>query len=175
MAKKNVKNNQGIEVVINGTDAEKAIAMKLLSKKRGAFFRLRTETPLTLKKAYRDQDYSMTKRTDSTVRSGVKYTHIAGVVPAESGSNRTNNYEWVPGAENYIKRHTENGHYYAVVAPISEGHNTTVSYILTDPHGDSRIITREEAENYTNPSYWNKSGKKSFVRTINLANIKLIK
>lgn len=182
MAKNTQKNNiqntqktQKVEVVINGTDAEKAIAKKLLSKKPGAFFRMRTETPVTLAKPYRDQNYSMTKRTDRTVRSGVKYSHISGVVLNEGGSDKKDKYVWVKGAEHYIQRHSENGHYYAVVAPISKGHNTTVDYVLTDPRGNSRIITAEEAKNYTNPSYWNKGGKKPPVQTIHLANIKLIK
>lgn len=159
---------------ITGTDHEKAIAKKLCDKYGGRFFRLRYMSSVPVNAAYKRQGYTLQKVTDTTTRTGVQYGNIAGVVLSD-GPAKANNFEWVDGAHNRIKRNTKTGKYYAVVAPISKGNNTKSAFILTDPTGATRSITREEVKEYAIPSYWNKSGDGPKVMTIELGNIKHIK
>lgn len=157
-----------------GTDAEKAMAKKLCSIPGGQFARIRYMSSVPVNASYKRQGYTLQKMTDTTTRTGVQYGNIAGVVLSD-GPAKVNNFEWVDGAHNRIKRNTKTGKYYAVVAPISKGNNTKSTFILTDPTGATRSITREEAREYAIPSYWNKNGDGPKVMTIELGNIKRIK
>lgn len=157
---------------ITGNDHEKAIAKKLCEKRGGQFARIRYMSSVPVNAAYKRQGYTLQKMTDTTTRTGVYYPNIAGVVLSD-GPAKANNFEWV--VPNRIKRHKDTGKLYAVVAPISKGNNTKSTFILTDPTGATRSITREEAEEYTIPSYWNKSGDGPKMMNIELGNIKHIK
>ena len=163
---------QVIHVNITGTEDEKRMARALCSIPAGRFFRLRYRSDVRLASEYKNQGYTMHKVVDTTTRTGVKYSHIAGVVLNDGNSTRANNYEWV--VCNRIKRNANTGKHYAVVAPIREGHRTKVTYILTEPNGISRPITRNEAMQYTIPSYWN-SGDRPPVMNIELSHILRIK
>lgn len=160
---------------IVGSDKAKAIARQICDIPRGQFRRWRWTSDVDITAAARKQHITIQKQTITTARTGVKYANIAGVVLKEGNPNRTSNYEWVKGAENYIKYNRKTGRYYAVIAPIAKGHNTKVEYILTDASGKSRFITAEEAKQYTIASYWKKSGDKPAVITVALDNIKDIK
>lgn len=160
---------------IMGSNKAKEIAKQICNIPRGQFRRFRWRSDVDLTAAARKQHITIQKQTITTARTGVKYANIAGVVLKESNPNRTNNFEWVAGAENYIKYNKRTGRYYAVIAPIAKGHNTKVEYILTDANGKSRFITAEEAKQYTIASYWKKSGDKPAVITVALDNIQDIK
>lgn len=167
MATKNIK-----RVVINGNEREKHMAQQICTIPAGQFFRMRYASYVTLAAPYKKQGYTIQKVVDTTTRTGIQYGHIAGVTLKEGCPARANNFEWV--VNNRIKHNTNTGKYYVVVAPISEGHNTKVTYILTDSKGNSRPITRDEVKQYTTPSYW-KDGNKPAVMTIELNNILYIK
>jgi hypothetical protein len=161
-----------IKISINGSQKEKDMAKKLCDIPAGRFFRLRYTSSVPLAAQYKKLGYTMQKMVDTTTRTGVQYGNIAGVVLKDDCPTKANNFEWV--VKNRIKHNTNTGKNYAVVAPISEGSNTKATYILTDPRGNSRPITREEAKQYTTPSYW-KDGTKPPVVTIALENIQHIK
>lgn len=160
-----------IQINIKGNQHEKDMAKKLCSIPGGRFFRLRYASNVPLAAAYKKAGYTMQKVVDTTTRTGVQYGHIAGVVLNDDNSTKANNFEWV--VHNRIKHNTNTGKNYAVVAPISDGNNTKVTYILTEPNGTSHSITRDEAKQYTTPSYW-KDGNKPAVMTIDLNNIQRI-
>lgn len=160
-----------IQINIKGSQKEKDMAKKLCSIPGGRFFRLRYASNVPLAAAYRNQGYTMQKVVDTTTRTGIQYDHIAGVVLNDDNSTKANNFEWV--VHNRIKHNVNTGKNYAVVAPISEGNNTKVTYILTEPNGNSRPITRDEAKQYTIASYW-RDGDKPAVMTIALENIQRI-
>lgn len=159
-------------IQIKGTQKEKDMAKKLCDIPAGRFFRMRYASDVPLSAAYKKQGYTMQKVVDTTTRTGVKYGNIAGVVLKDDASPKANNWESI--VPNRIKHNTNTGKYYAMVAPINEGANTKVTYTLTDPNGNSRPITRDEAKQYTTPSYW-KDGNKPAVMTIALGNIQRIK
>lgn len=166
-----IKNRQ-IKININGDQKEKAMAQKICAIPAGRFFRMRYASNVPLAAAYKRQGWTMQKVVDTTTRTGVQYGNIAGVVLKDDCPAKANSYEWI--VHNRIKHNTNTGKNYIVVAPISEGSNTKVTYILTNPSGVSRPITRDEAKQYTTPSYW-KDGSKPAVMTIALSNILHIK
>lgn len=165
------KTKVNINDIIKGNDTAKAIAKAICAKHGGSFARVRIQSFPKLNAASKKAGYTLRKESDSTTRFGVRYNHISGVKLKEHDPNKANPYEWV--VPNRIKRHKENGTYYAVIAPIGKGANTNTTYFLTDPHGNSRIITAEEAKRYTIPSYWNKD--KPAVMDVALSNILFIK
>lgn len=171
MAKKiNVTNKIPTNFVCS--DTELTIARKLCTIPAGRFFRLRYASSVKLAAEYKRQGYTLQKVTDTTARTGVYYPNIKGVALKDGGCTGNSNEEWV--VPNYIKRNTKTGKNYAVIAPISKGNNSKSTFILTDPHGNTKTITRDEARQYAVPSYWNRDNKPA-VMTIELGNVKTIK
>lgn len=164
--------NSVIPANFTGSATEKTIANKLCAIPAGQFFRLRYASSVKLAAEYKRKGYTLQKITDTTARTGVYYPNINGVVLKGNGCGGNSNEEWV--VSNYIKKNKATGKNYAVIAPISKGHNSKTSFILTDPTGVTKTITREDARQYAVPSYW-KSGDKPAVMTIALENIKHIK
>jgi hypothetical protein len=115
------------------------------------------------------------KIVDTTTRTGVRYNKIAGVVLNEYPDSyvpKVSNWEWV--IPQRVKHNSKTGKDYLVIAPIAKGHNTVVSYILTDGEGNSRVITKEEAKEYSVPSYW-KDGDKPAIMNVTLENVLMVK
>lgn len=138
----------------------------------GRFFRVRYTTKVKLKAEYEKQGYTILKIVDTTTRTGVKYQNIAGVELKDKFDEkqpRTNNWEWV--VKDRIKHNTNTGKDYLVVAPISKGSNTVVSYVLTTPEGESYTIHEYDVKSiYSVPSYW-KNGDKPAIMNITLENV----
>ena len=142
----------------------------------GRFFRVRYTTKVKLKAEYEKQGYTILKLVDTTTRTGVKYKNIAGVklndYPDEYEPKKTN-WEWV--VKDRVKHNTNTGKDYLVVAPISKGSNTIVSYVLTTPEGVSNTIPECDVKStYSVPSYW-KNGDKPVIMNITLENVLMVK
>lgn len=141
----------------------------------GRFFRVRYMTKVKMSAESVKQGITIMKIVDTTTRTGVKYKNIAGVIPNEYPDSyvpKETNWEWV--VPQRVKHNTRTGKDYLVVAPISKGHNTHVSYVLTDGEGKSYIITKEEAKKYSVASYW-KEGDKPVIMNITLENVLMVK
>jgi hypothetical protein len=153
-----------------------AIIKRVSEIPAGRFFRVRYTTKVKLKAEYEKQGYSILKIVDTTTRTGVKYKNIAGVklndYPDEYEPKKTN-WEWV--VKDRIKHNTNTGKDYLVVAPISNGSNTVVSYVLTTPEGVSNTIPQCDVKStYSVPSYW-KNGDKPVIMNITLENVLMVK
>ena len=153
-----------------------AIIKKVAEIPAGRFFRVRYTTKVKLKADYEKQGYTILKIVDTTTRTGVKYQNIAGVTlenKYEDRKPKTNNWEWV--VKDRIKHNTNTGKDYLVIAPISKGSNTIVSYIITNPEGVSNTIPEEDVKStYSIPSYW-KTGEKPAIMNVTLENVLMIK
>ena len=150
-----------------------AIIKKVSEIPAGRFFRVRYITKVKVKAEYEKQGISIFKIVDTTTRTGVKYTNIAGVklndYPDEYEPKKTN-WEWV--VKDRIKHNTKTGKDYLVIAPIGKGSNTRVEYVLTDNEG-SAVRTREEIENFVVPSYW--KTEKPLIMNVTLENVLLVR
>ena len=151
-----------------------AIIKKVSEIPAGRFFRVRYLTKVKVKAEYEKQGITIFKIVDTTTRTGVKYKNIAGVklndYPDEYEPKKTN-WEWV--VKDRIKHNTSTGKDYLVIAPIGQGSNTRVEYVLSDGNA-SAIRTKEEIINYVTPSYW-KDGEKPAVMNVTLENVLLVK
>lgn len=141
----------------------------------GRFFRVRYMTKVTMSAESRKAGITIMKIVDTTTRTGVKYQNIAGVVLNEYPDSyvpKVSNWEWV--IPQRVKHNTKTGKDYLVIAPIAKGHNTHVSYVMTDGEGNSQIITKEEAKKYSVPSYW-KESEKPAIMNVTLENVLMVK
>lgn len=141
----------------------------------GRFFRVRYMTKVKMNAESVKNGITIMKIVDTTTRTGVKYKNIAGVVLNEYPDSyvpKVSNWEWV--IPQRVKHNSKTGKDYLVIAPIAKGHNTRVSYVLTDGEGNSRIITKEEAMEYSIPSYW-KDGDKPAIMNVTLENVLMVK
>lgn len=140
----------------------------------GRFFRMSYQSELPVKAAYKKQGISVIKITDTTVRTGVRYDHIASVKEYKanhepSGIVRTNNYVWIE--PNRLKHNTATGKDYVVIAPMKNSCPKS-KYIVKDINGE-RVVTIDELDkSLIQDSYWKPSnGMPAAVRTISLENI----
>lgn len=141
----------------------------------GRFFRVRYMTKVSMSAEYAKKGITIMKIVDTTTRTGVKYQNISGVVLnqyPDSYVPKISNWEWV--IPQRVKHNTKTGKDYLVIAPISKGHHTKVSYVLTSGDGESRIITKEEAKLYSIPSYW-KESEKPAIMNVTLENVLMVK
>lgn len=141
----------------------------------GRFFRVRYMTKVKMTAESIKNGVTIMKIVDTTTRTGVRYNKIAGVVLNEYPDSyvpKVSNWEWV--IPQRVKHNSKTGKDYLVIAPIAKGHNTVVSYILTDGEGNSRVITKEEAKEYSVPSYW-KDGDKPAIMNVTLENVLMVK
>ncbi len=148
---------------------------KIKSIPGGRFFRVRYMTKVKMTAESLQKGLTIIKIVETTTRTGVKYKNIAGVVPNEYPDSyvpKETNWEWV--IPQRVKHNNKTGKDYLVIAPIEKGHNTHVSYVLTDADGNSRIITKEEAKEYSVSSYW-RDGDKPAVMNVTLENVLLVK
>ena len=153
----------------------KQLIQKLSEIPAGRFFRVRYTTKVRLKAAFEKEGYSIIKIVDTTTRTGVKYSslidkHKMNELPAPE---KTNNWEWI--VKDRIKHNTNTGKDYLVLAPISKGSNTIVSYVLTTPGGVSNVIPECDVRNtYAVPSYW-RTGDKPTIMNVTLENVLMVK
>jgi hypothetical protein len=141
----------------------------------GRFFRVRYMTKVKMNAESVKNGITVIKIVDTTTRTGVKYKNIAGVVLNEYPDSyvpKVSNWEWV--IPQRVKHNSKTGKDYLVIAPIAKGHNTHVSYVLTDGDGNSRVITKEEAKEYSVASYW-KDGDKPAIMNVTLENVLMVK
>lgn len=141
----------------------------------GRFFRVRYMTKVKMTAESIKNGVTIMKIVDTTTRTGVRYNKIAGVVLNEYPDSyvpKVSNWEWI--IPQRVKHNSKTGKDYLVIAPIAKGHNTVVSYILTDGDGNSRVITKEEAKEYSVPSYW-KDGDKPAIMNVTLENVLMVK
>ena len=150
-----------------------AIIKKIQTIPGGRLFRLRYMSKVRVKAEYEKQGISIVKIVDTTTRTGVKYNKIKSVMlqsKPETYSVKPSNWEWI--VKNRIKHNTNTGKDYLVVAPVSKGHNTKVTYVFTDNEGTA-VLTKEEIAQYVVDSYWKE--EKPAVMNITLDNILLVK
>ena len=140
----------------------------------GRFFRMSYKSELPVKAAFKKQGISITKITDTTVRTGIKYENITKVKEYKSSHEpssivRTNNYVWIYA--NRLKHNTSTGKDYFVVAPMKNSHSKS-TYVIKDAAGE-RVISFEELDKtLVQDSYWKSSeGFPPVIRTISLDNI----
>lgn len=135
---------------------------KLARIKGGAFFRMKYKTDLPLKAAYRNLGYSAVKYSEVTVRTGVKYDHIARV--EVKGNDRENNYVWIIPYR--ASHNTKTGLDYLNVATCVGNAYPHNKYVVNN----TEITAKELKDNgYLIDSYWNR--KDGEVRVIKFDNI----
>ena len=141
----------------------------------GRFFRVRYMTKVKMTAEAINDGITIMKIVDTTTRTGVKYRNIAGVIPNEYPDSyvpKETNWEWV--IPQRVKHNSKTGKDYLVIAPIAKGHNTHVSYVLTDGDGKSYIIDKDTAKKYSVASYW-KDGEKPAIMNVTLENVLMVK
>ena len=151
----------------------KVILKKLEEIPAGRFFRIRYISKVRIRAAYENDGWTLFKIVDTTTRTGVKYKNIKGVSSTYSDEYvpKKTNWEWV--IKNRVKHNTQTNKDYLVVAPITKGNNTNVTYVLTTPEGVTNTIDKASAEIYAVPSYWKE--ETPTVMNITLENILMIK
>lgn len=137
------------------------IAVERISQiKAGTFFRLKYETELPVKAVYRDLGIKITKNNEVTVRTGVKYANIDGVVPKYS--QRENNYEWI--IPHRISHNNKTGKDYLNVATCKHNANPHTIYKI-----NGNEISKEDLiqRGYLIDSYWKNKDTKVMVIDLN--------
>lgn len=152
---------------------------KIAEVKPGTFVRISYRTEIPVKAADKKAGIRMWKEVSTTVRTGVNYGKIASVIARKSMEDPnkekrayTNPYEWI--VRNRIKKHIESGKEYLVVASVNGGHNTKTTYYYEGPiigKVDMGASIDEKLGQVVLPSYFNKKGTASEVRTIAFENI----
>lgn len=132
----------------------------------GTVFRIEYKTDLPLKSVYKKQGMSISKYVSKLTRTGVKYTHISGVVPSDS--NRKSYVESV--VANRIYQHIENKTYYLRLA-CWKNSNYKAHYVINFADGSHKEISEEDLHEYVINSYWNKSGEVPAVINVKFDNI----
>lgn len=141
---------------------------EIIAVKSGTFFRVGYKSECPVKAEYKKQGIKVSKFVETTVRTGVKYTHIKGVELASDGEQKKSPYSWI--VPNKIKAHETNGCEYLVVATVNKNHRTKSKYVVTI-NGVDTIVDKNEVKEYLINSYFNDNKKSSPVRTIKLTNI----
>lgn len=140
----------------------------------GRFFRIRYISKMRIKSEFEKEGMTLFKIVDTTTRTGVKYKNIKDVklteYPDEYTPKKTN-WEWV--VRDRVKHNTNTGKNYLVVAPISKGSNTIVSYVLTTSEGVSNTVDENAARLYTVQSAW--KSEKPAIMNITLDNVLMVK
>lgn len=137
----------------------------------GSVFSISYVTELPMKAAYKKEGFVCRKSVTKLARTGVEYSHIAGVEPSDS--KRVSKV--VAVLKNRIYQHSENGTKYVRLAKWSNPHSK-VTYFLTYPDGWMRVVEEEDIKEYVIPSYWNrKDGKVPEVVNVKFDNILAIK
>jgi len=139
---------------------------EIKSIKAGTVFNIMYQTELPMSAKCRKQGYSVIKVTSKLARTGVKYQNIKGVVPSDSPRNSN----LVPVVENRIYENTVNGTQYIRLARWGKPCATSI-YILYKDGEMVRNISKEEAMDYTIPSYWKETGEVPAVILVKLSNI----
>lgn len=155
------------------------IIRKITEVKPGTFVRVSYRTEVPVKAADKKAGIKVWKEVSTTVRTGVEYSKIASVIAKKSMEDPnaekrayTNPYEWT--VRNRIKKHIESGKEYVVVASVNGGHNTKTTYFYEGPiigKVDMGTSIDEKLASVVLPSYFNKKGTASEVRTISFENI----
>ena len=149
------------------------IIKKIKEIPAGRFFRVRYITKVKVKAEWEQKGISIIKIVDTTTRTGVKYKNIAGVQPntyPDEYTQKETNWEWI--VKDRIKHNTNTRKDYLVIAPIGEGSNTRVQYLLTDNEG-SAIREKCEIEDFVVASYWKED--KPAIMNVTLENVLLVK
>lgn len=141
----------------------------------GRFFRMKYSSEMKVKAEHKKKGISVTKVTETTVRTGVAYANISAVAEYKAthepkrSKPATNNWEWV--SPNRVKYNTNTKKTYAVVATVPNGSNSDVYYIVTDANG-SRMVTPDELDkSLMQDSAWGSGSYPNSVRTIAFDNI----
>lgn len=158
--------------------------MKTLSKKQiineikkihgGTLFRLGYITEVPIKAEFKDV-ISITKVTETTVRTGVNYSHIKTVKERlsnrESSEPKTNNFTWV--IKNKIRHNSNTDKDYLWCAHFNKGNHSNSYYIYSNKETNLMCdgSNIEEFKEYIRPSYFTKQSSDKSVFNIALENI----
>lgn len=132
-----------------GTLKKETILEEISKIGNGQIFRLGYRTELPVKAEYRNNGMKITKFTESSVRIGVNYSHIARVIEKraqleqEVFSTRKSNYTWL--IKNRVRHNSNTKKDYLYVSTFNKGHNTTTKYIISCPK-EGIFVTADNIE-----------------------------
>lgn len=108
----------------------------------GSFVRIGYNTEIPLKSSYAKQGYKLTRISESTVRTGIRYSNIKSVIQEREGRMepaRSYRKTIVPVIQNKIYKNKDTDQLYLRVYPTSKGTNKVSTYVLVSPNGASYI------------------------------------
>lgn len=123
----------------------------------GRFFRLRYISHLPIKAEYEKRGISVSKITNVTTRTGVRYAAVADVEykSIDQISKESLQSPWSWEIKDKIKFNSNTKKRYLVIAPI-KGNKNKSTYILTTKDGVVNIVNKEDIRDYIIDSYWRK-------------------
>lgn len=122
---------------------------KIKSIPNGRFFRITYMTEPKLSADAKRNGVEVLKITEKTVRTGVEYRHIRGVVAAGVEN------QWGHSVvKNKVIKHNTKDSYYLSVAPIRRGGNTKTTWLV---NGIERTEQEVKDSGYVLDSYWKSS------------------
>ena len=158
------------------------IISTITNLRNGTMARIVYSTELPLKAEFAKLGYKIIKVTETTVRFGVKYSHLKAVKEKQSDPNykpseKANNYEWI--VKNKISHNTKTGKDYVRFAPMKIGSNKHSNIIFVDTTGrhfsfDEHSLPND-FKNMVQNSYWTRKHETPDIQTVLLENIVMVK
>lgn len=151
----------------------------LQNKKKGQLIRIQYQTFPKLTAQTEKEGIKVVKITETTVRWGVNYSHIAAVIAErERSSNNGGIYKpwWHWSVPNVIQQHNSKDTQYFAVYTIPKNSNCRVSYFIVSPTGRCEQVTKQDLQNrqLVQNSYWSQKDAPTMM-SISLENIIHIK
>lgn len=134
---------------------DKKTLMSIIEALRpGAFFRLRYMSDMPVKAEYKKQGIKVIKLVSITTRTGVHYNAIKGVTPVfyDNVEIKNSNWSWI--LYNKVKYNGNTEKFYLAIAP-TKNNKAKTQYLLNTKDG-SKLVDKEEIQNYIIDSYWRK-------------------
>lgn len=132
----------------------------LSSKRKGQLIRIQYKTFPKLAAQAERQGIQVMKITETTVRWGVNYSHIAAAI-AEQEKRKNNGHLFRPwwhwDIPNVIQKHNTKGTKYFAVYTIPRNNNTRTNYFIISPTGVCEQVSKSDLQNrgLVHNSYWN--------------------